>query len=159
MAGVMCFLALIAGELWGQTAQSGPHNGPVSPSLYVYRIANPPADYARWYKAMERCSGMKGAYRRVSWLMVSAPWLTGQRRTHGSWEGNNDNGAARIVVNREEWLDSTLVTHEALHDILWRNGFRMPPLPPTATDTDSIEAKHPKPYGRCAPTYYDDERP
>jgi hypothetical protein len=138
---------------------TGPHNGPVMPSLYVYRIDKPPVQYAEWYRSMEKCTGMKGSYRRIKWLMVQAPWITGQRKTHGSWQGDNDNGTAKVVVNAEEWMDSTLVTHEALHDILWRNGFTLPDLPPWATDTDSIEAKHPKPwFGRCAPTYYDDRK-
>jgi hypothetical protein len=159
VSGLMCFVTLLFGSpLSAQTPIQGPHNGPVSPSLYVWRMT-PTADYERWYKAMEKCTGMKGAYKRIDWLMVEAPWLQGQRRTHGSWQGS-DNGKARITVNAEEWTDSMLVMHEALHDILWRNDFVPPPLPDWASDTDSIEAKHPKPFfGRCAKTYYDDPTP
>lgn len=159
VAGLAFVAVFLAGNLLAQSPQAGqgPHNGPVSPGLYVWRFT-PTADYARWYRAMERCTGMKGAYKRVSWLMVEAPWLRGQRRTHGSWSGNNDNGTARITVNAEEWQDSMLVAHEALHDILWRNGFVPPSLMPWATDADSIRAKHPTPpFDVCAPTYYDDQ--
>lgn len=152
IAGLACLLTL-------SLSAQAPHNGPVSPGLYVWRLV-PPPEYQRWYQAMEKCSGMKGAYKRVSWLMVAAPWIDGQRHTHGSWQGDNDNGTARITVNALESQDSTLVTHEALHDILWRNGWKMPALPDWASDTDSIEAKHPKPlFGTCAPTYYEDPRP
>lgn len=132
-----------------------PHIGKVLPGLYIRRF-NPPEEYERWYHAMEKCVGARGDYRKVEWLVVAAPWLDGQRRTHGSWESKN--GRERITVNAQEWLDSTLVMHEAIHDILWRAGWRRPPLADSATDTDSILAQHPTPpFERCATTFYTDQ--
>lgn len=155
------FLALFLLIPSAASAQGGflrPHNGLVLPGVYITRMI-PPPQYKAWYQSMERCVGAKGDYKKVEWLVVAVPWVTGQRKTHGSWSGTADNsGQARITVNAEEWEDSTLIQHEAIHDILWRNGWRAPPLPVWATDTDTIYAKHPAPpYGKCAPTFYNEK--
>jgi hypothetical protein len=107
----------------------------------------PPADYARWYANMESCLGMEGDFESVRWLVVPAPWRGSdavEGLTHGFWlrEGH------QIIVNAQEWQDSALVEHEAVHDILSYN-------------RDSLTAfqrteQHPQPFfdGVCAPELY-----
>ncbi len=110
-----------------------------------------PAVYAVWYHAAERCIGLPGNVRAVHWYVVPAPWgPAGAGKTHAEWQVAS--GQHRITVNAEESTDSVLVMHEAIHDILWINGWRWP-------DTTSA-AKHPiPPFDRCAPAFYTPRNP
>lgn len=151
--GLALALGMSSGSLLAQSpARQASQVGPVLPGLYMNRFI-PPDSYARWYKAAEDCTHMRGDYERVEWLMVQAPWLEGQWKTLGSWEWMSL-GYARIVVNRQDWMDSTLVMHEAIHDILWRNGWR-PQVAAGISSKDSLIARHPSPpFDRCAPAFF-----
>jgi hypothetical protein len=103
----------------------------------------PPAEYPRWYEAMERCSGRRGHYAALEWYVVPTPWPGANGLTHGLWSPH------RIIVSAVGWRDSALVSHEALHDILWVSGYRPP------KGDSSHRAAHPvPPFNRCAPEYY-----
>jgi hypothetical protein len=66
-----------------------------------------------------------------------------QRLTYGLWSPD------RIIVSAVGWRDSALVSHEALHDILWVSGYRPP------EGDSSHRARHPvPPFNRCATEYY-----
>lgn len=125
----------------------------------------PPVEYRGWYKDAERCAGRRGDYDGVEWYVVPTSWESPDGRTYAEWRYRERHGTLAamdplrnamealvsyhrmIVVNADEWRDSTLVMHEALHDILWMSGWR-------PADTTSA-AMHPKPpYGRCAPAVH-----
>lgn len=82
--------------------------------VMVRRIA-PPPEYARWYRAMERCAGLRGDFKAVRWFVTPLPWLDGR---HGNDSTYGISWGKNILVNEREAMDSTLVSHEALHDIL-----------------------------------------
>jgi hypothetical protein len=121
------------------TALRGP--GPIG-VLYTTGF-RPPAEYRRWYEAMERCSGRRGHYAALEWYVVPTPWPGTNGLTYGLWSPQ------RIIVSAAGWRDSVLVSHEVLHDILWVSGYRPP-------ESDSSHwAGHPvPPFNRCAPEYY-----
>lgn len=80
----------------------------------------PPAEYARWYANMESCLGLDGQYAAVRWFVVPSPWKGSDQvrgLTHGAYIGSH-----RIIVNAQEWSDSVLVEHEAIHHILDTQG-------------------------------------
>lgn len=84
------------------------------PVLYVNQI-KPLANYERWYKWAEACTGLKGNYKKVRWYVTPAPWNDGQHGgllTYGMWQRGN-----RITLNLPEVNDSVLVIHEVLHDL------------------------------------------
>jgi hypothetical protein len=85
-----------------------------APMLLIREIT-PPPPYAQWYAAMERCAGLKGAFVAVRWFVTPTPWVDGQ---HGNDSTYGMTYRHHIVLNLPEALDSTLVSHEALHDIL-----------------------------------------
>ncbi len=69
-----------------------------------------PAQYRGWYADAERCSGLRGEYESVKWFTTPHPWGD---TTWAMWQPPH-----RITINREDALDSAIVFHEALHDIL-----------------------------------------
>ena len=135
-------LALIAlpGVCPAQTLPSSSREQPTSNAVIYVTEIRPQSEYARWYAAAERCLGMQGAYAKVHWFIAPGPWSDGQHGdglTYGAWRPPH-----KIILNRPEALDSTLVIHEAVHDILGSN----------AIDQGRDEDKgHPSPYfdGRC----------
>lgn len=97
----------------------------------------PTRAHQRWYRAMERCAAMHGDYRAVRWYVAPGPWAQPGITVYGM------HIAGVIVLNQHEIMDSALVSHEALHHILYVNGFRPP-------RNATIAQSHPAPYGRCA---------
>ncbi len=95
----------------------------ITPVLYVERITAPP-EYARWYAATETCAGLKGDYAQVRWLVTPAPWMGVNGTTFGMWQKGH-----RITLNAPERMDSTLVMHEVMHDLLEVNGLNRPDDP------------------------------
>ena len=112
--------------------------------LYVMEI-RPQSEYARWYASAEHCLGLQGAFDKVQWFIAPAPWSDGRHGnalTYGAWRPPH-----RIILNRPDAMDSTLVSHEAVHDILDVNGI----------DQGREEDQgHPLPYfdGRCTYRYH-----
>jgi len=82
--------------------------------VYVQRFLPPPI-YAQWYASMERCAGLRGDFNRVTWLVTPLPWRDGNHGLDSTYGATWDH---HILVNALEALDSVLVSHEALHDIL-----------------------------------------
>jgi hypothetical protein len=94
--------------------------------IFVSDLTAPP-EYARWYAAMERCLGMKGDYAKVQWYSTPAPWSDGRhgnRLTYGLWRAPH-----KIVLNAPGVLDSMLVSHEVVHDIVGTHGLQSPERP------------------------------
>jgi hypothetical protein len=119
------------------TAQMTPASMPaetrlITPVLYVTRVA-PPSEYARWYADTERCVGLKGNYQKVRWYMAPSAWTGPNGITYGMWQDGH-----RITLNLPEAMDSTLVMHEAMHDILAVNDLDDPkePHPPAYFGAD-----------------------
>jgi hypothetical protein len=140
-------LALIAlpGVCHAQILTSSSREHPTSTAVLYVTEVRPHSEYARWYADAERCLGMQGAYAKVQWFVASAPWSDGQHGnalTYAAWRPPH-----RIILNRPDILDSTLVIHEAVHDILGVNGI----------DQDKeADQGHPMPYfdGRCTYRYH-----
>jgi hypothetical protein len=152
---------LCVGKLHAQTAGSGtpPING------YITRFV-PPAEYRTWYMDAAKCADLPpGDYDSLEWYVVPSPWGAPGKKTFAEWRTHARHGELRIsdplrsateavvsyhryiVVNAEEWRDSSLVMHESLHDILWMSGWR--PADTTAA------AMHPRPpFDRCAPAVH-----
>jgi hypothetical protein len=97
-----------------------------------------------FYRAAEKCLGLKGNYARVRWFLTPKPWSDGQHQglTYGMWREKSPKN--KITLNAAEANDSVLIVHESTHDILSRH--------PEITDT----ALHPMPYfdGRCSPEFH-----
>jgi hypothetical protein len=141
---VLLALAL-PGTSAAQTMSSSVMDRPASNAvIYVVEI-RPQPEYARWYSSAERCLGMKGAYAKVQWFVTPGPWTDhrhGNGLTYAVWRPPH-----KIILNRPEAMDSTLVIHEAVHDILGANGIDQ------SRDEDQ---GHPLPYfdGRCTYRYH-----
>jgi hypothetical protein len=140
-------LALIAlpGICPAQTMSSSIMGRPTSNAVVYVTEIRPQPEYARWYASAERCLGMQGAYDKVQWFVTPNPWSDhrhGNGLTYGVWRPPH-----KIILNRPEALDSTLVIHEAVHDILGANGIDQ------SRDEDQ---GHPLPYfdGRCTYRYH-----
>jgi hypothetical protein len=140
-------LALIAlpGVCSAQMLPSSSREQPTSNAVLYVTDIRPPSEYARWYASAERCLGMQGAYAKVQWFVAPAPWSDhrhGSGLTYAAWRPPH-----RIILNRPDALDSTLVIHEAVHDILGVNGIDQ------GRDEDQ---GHPMPYfdGRCTYRYH-----
>ncbi len=135
---LLCIVGI--GTCSAQLAPAGPTPG-VHGVLFVAEIPAQP-NYERWYHAMERCTGLRGDFRRVRWYVTPAPWsdgMHGTAMTYGLYQGRH-----RIVLNLPEVHDSTLVSHEIVHDLL---------------DTHHIQPNtaHPAPYygpGGCSEEYH-----
>jgi hypothetical protein len=108
-------------------------------------VLRPPSYYAQWYASMEQCSGLRADYRGLTWAVRDST-------VHMS-DGLNEYGAYDtrqrliwVVATPQRPLDSVIVTHEMLHDLLWQNGWRPSRPHPTYADL------HPSPpFGTCAP--------
>lgn len=109
---VMLAMLLIAGARQGQA--------PPIPTV-VSRVAvlyiesmDPPPVYAKWYADAERCTGLKGDYAKVRWYKTPHPWSDEPKdTTWAMWQPEH-----RITMNLDDKFDSTVVMHEAIHDIL-----------------------------------------
>ena len=140
-------LALIAlpGVCSAQLLPSSSSEHPTTNAVIYVREIRPQSEYARWYASAERCLGMRGAYAKVQWFVAPAPWSDhrhGSGLTYAAWRPPH-----RIILNRPDAMDSTLVIHEAVHDILGVNEI----------DQDrEADQGHPMPYfdGRCTYRYH-----
>ncbi len=84
--------------------------------LYVARVPDDsiPEQYRGWYADAERCTGLRGDFGKVKWFTTAHPWhKTPKDTTWALWQEPH-----RITINAEGWMDSTLVVHESIHDIL-----------------------------------------
>ena len=140
-------LALIAlpGVCPAQILPSSSGDQPMRNAVIYVTEIRPQSEYARWYASAERCLGMRGAYAKVQWFVAPAPWSDGRHGndlTYGAWRPPH-----KITLNLPEAMDSTLVIHEAVHDILGANGIDQ------SRDEDQ---GHPPPYfdGRCTYRYH-----
>jgi hypothetical protein len=119
----MCFLALIAGELWGQESpnymprQKRVRNGTAA----VSSIGMMPPAYEQWWIDAKRCAKVhKGQIEDWSFYTVEGDGF--------SLEGSDDvflgytfADKRKIYLQLDRWLDRILVTHEMLHAILYEN--------------------------------------
>lgn len=117
-----------------------------SPAAYpaiVVEEVEPPPLWETIYHEVEDCVGMKkGKFREVRWYVTATPWGTGRNRTWGLWYITS--GEPRIIVAA---YDTSVVRHEALHDVLWRNGFKPFRIPADSSNNP----EHPMPpFGTCA---------
>ena len=112
------------------------------PAVVVEEVA-PDTSWERIYHEVEKCVGMKkGKYEAVRWFVTPAPWGSGQYLTYGLWHVSD--GKPRIIVAAR---DTAVVRHEALHDVLWRNGFKPFRIPADSSNNP----EHPMPpFGLCA---------
>lgn len=105
---------------------------------------SPPSYYASWYSAMEQCTGLLGKYRDIRWIELATASVRDGFNVWGEYRPASHTIA--IVPTTDRIVDSVTVTHEMIHDILWRNGWRPPNSNPTR------EQMHPNPpFGACAP--------
>ena len=76
---------------------------------------SPPADYLRWWGEVEHCSGLSGDFGRISWYAVPDVMTFPYRGADnfGYWWATHD-----IAIAGGSVLDSMVVRHEMLHDIL-----------------------------------------
>lgn len=114
----VAFLLMGASYCHGQmTPATTPSAARTTAVVFVTRIEAPP-EYARWYAATERCAGLTGDFSKVRWYLTPTPW-TGQSggSTYGMWQDGH-----RITLNKPEAMDSNLVMHEVMHDLLDSNG-------------------------------------
>lgn len=85
------------------------------------RLVTPPAEYATWYAEVEACSGLKGDFARVRWYWyddASGTVPTGGNGSAGkTWPSEH-----KIALGSSYWHFAKVVRHEALHDILGRDG-------------------------------------
>lgn len=110
-------LLVLVSPLHGQMVPSSDAEGmpAVSGVVYIQKLT-PDTSYARWYHDMERCIGLEGDYAAVLWFVTPRPWIDGRHgndSTYGLYWSPH-----RIILNSPERLDSALVAHESLHDIL-----------------------------------------
>jgi hypothetical protein len=144
---ILVLLALIAlprscrAQMLASSSREQPTNNSV---IYVTEI-HPRPEYDRWYASAERCLGLRGAYTKVQWFVAPSPWSDhrhGNGLTYGVWRPPH-----KIILNRPEALDSTLVIHEAVHEILDANGI---------DQSREEDQGHPFPYfdGRCTYRYH-----
>jgi hypothetical protein len=116
------------------------------PAVYVEEI-EPPDSWEAIYHEVEDCVGMKkGKYKDIRWFVSKAPWGQGRNRTWGLWHASG--GEVRIIVAA---YDTAVVRHEALHDVLHRNGFKPFRIPADS----STNPEHPSPpFGTCAKRWF-----
>jgi len=98
--------------------------------LYVETFT-PPPDYARWYAWAEQCLQLKGEYSKIHWLITDKPWgMNPDSLTYGMWQKEG----RRITINKLEKMDSALIIHESIHDILGAH----PEFPDSAVHPKSV---------------------
>lgn len=131
------------------------YGGGVTLVIPVKRI-DPPETYRRWHHQMELCSGRQAdGFDGIEWYVTPNTWrnpVNPQLFTYGIYI----EGKRQIVLAFPLMHDSTLVTHESLHDVLYRSGWRAKPSgpirPSTGKPTYTKGDLHPSPpYGFCAP--------
>ncbi|MEQ9397730.1 MAG: hypothetical protein RJQ04_01050 [Longimicrobiales bacterium] len=73
---------------------------------------DPPPFYATWWDATRTCSGIDGAFGRITWFLASA--ITGDGLVaRARWTPPHE-----IVIVRGYETDERTVRHEMLHDLL-----------------------------------------
>ena len=110
----------------------------------VVEAVEPDTSWERIYHEVEDCVGMKdGKYEVVRWFVTERPWAKAEGdSTYGLWYVSD--GKPRIIVAA---YDTAVVRHEALHDVLWRNGFKPFRIPADSSNNP----EHPMPpFGLCA---------
>jgi hypothetical protein len=127
--------------------------------VYVTRVI-PPIEWRIIYQEVERCVGQRGDYDSVEWYVTNSPWQGAHGTTMGLWRAPGKDreivvpwGIRYETINRKIVVvrnDTLVVRHEALHDILHRNGFR----PKRAASDSTTNPEHPMPpFGKCAERY------
>lgn len=133
-------------------ACSGCHHEAWPDKPIAPREFSPPANYRDWYGEAEKCVGMKGDYDKVHWFVNPTPW--GHTTFAQFYVYRDSLGFPRqeeITISVGLWLDSMIVIHESIHDILWRNGWSAP----STKGVSLSQLEHPSPpFGKCAPANY-----
>lgn len=75
-------------------------------------LFEPPAIYRQWYHDAELCSGLTGDFDAVHWQHVYDLREGGQMYA-GYWYPRH-----KITIRDDYMLDSTLVMHESMHDLI-----------------------------------------
>lgn len=137
--GVLLMLAI----LYGVTVTSCEAQSRYSYPAIIVEEINPPTLWEAIYHEVEDCVGMKkGRFKAIRWFVTPEPWGPADNLTWGLWHASG--GQPRIVIAAR---DTGVVRHEALHDILWRNGFK--PFRVPADSSNNPEHPMP-PFGTCA---------
>jgi hypothetical protein len=83
-----------------------------------------PALYREWWEKTEACSGLRGDFERIEWLVVpgySFECSSGQCAGH--WRSGHQ------IYLAEEWMmNEMVVRHEMLHDLMNGGGHPNPPF-------------------------------
>lgn len=86
----------------------------VAPDVGRVQI-DPPSLYRTLWDGVESCSGLIGPFARVRWFIV---YEFGSSSTiFGQW-----NQRREITLRSDVWLDSDVIRHEILHDLLNGDG-------------------------------------
>ncbi len=83
---------------------------PVDPIEGAIEITPPPA-YSEWWDDTERCARISGDFLGVRWFVAFE--LDGSDEVVGQWTERRE-----IILRSDTWLDSIVVRHEILHDLL-----------------------------------------
>jgi hypothetical protein len=80
----------------------------------------PPAEYAEWWAAVEKCSGLTASAEGWSWIAVPGDGFLVKGR--GPFPGYAAVEDHNFLVLRKYVFNESLVKHEMLHAVLWMNG-------------------------------------
>ena len=118
---------LLIGVAFTCAAQAPVLYPPRTPVLFVTPFV-PPPQYRVWYHDMEVCTGLAGNFDQVRWGYVPHPWPDGKGGwTLALWH------RGQIIVSGDFATDSTVISHEAVHDLLSRHNLQSDDDPhPTA---------------------------
>ncbi|MEZ4457948.1 MAG: hypothetical protein R2882_15585 [Gemmatimonadales bacterium] len=80
------------------------------------------AQYAEWFQRTEACSGLKGQFTQIQWLVVpdADVFETAAGPKVGMWEKSGS--VARIIIAGHYTNHEMVVRHEMLHHLLDREG-------------------------------------
>jgi hypothetical protein len=82
-----------------------------------------PAVYREWWSRTEACSGLRGDFERVEWLMVPGySFACSSGQCAGHWRGDQ-------IYIAEAWQENEMVVrHEMLHALINGGGHPNPPF-------------------------------
>ena len=102
-AGRGLLIVLTAAAAAGCSDAAGPDLGRVP--------IEPPALYRTYWSTVEACSSLTGTFEAVRWFVVHE--FGDGAGILGQW-----NERREVTVRSDVWLDSEVVRHEILHDLL-----------------------------------------
>lgn len=95
-----------------------PHTSLVSSILMV------PPSYEEYWRRAQRCAGVTGGELDTWHLYTVASQGFTVEGSDDVFDGFTFVKERKIYLRLDEWLDSTLVTHEMLHAVLYDNGMK-----------------------------------